>query len=67
MSNEEHLEEILYKAHKKGFYEELFHVANQIQKQNPKIGLYENDIELLSIALKKNLKIKFWHFCQFEG
>jgi hypothetical protein len=51
MSNEEHLEEILYKAHKKGFYEELFYIANQIQKQNPKIGLYEK-IDLAYTQIK---------------
>jgi hypothetical protein len=52
MSNEEHLEEILYKAHKNGFYKELFYIANQIQNQNPKIGLHEK-IDLAYTQIKK--------------
>jgi hypothetical protein len=56
MSNEEHLEEILHKAHENGFYNELLNKVHQIQKDNPMMGVYEKFD--LAYAQVKNEKLQ---------
>ena len=56
MSNEEHLEEILHKAHENGFYNELLNKVHQIQKDNPMMGVYEKFD--LAYAQVKNAKLQ---------
>ena len=51
MSNEEHLEEILHKAHENGFYNELLSKVYQIQNETEQFRSNFIDCVLLYVPL----------------
>jgi len=59
MTNEEHIEEILFEAHESGIKHQVFELVNKLTKENPnqqKVNIYE---KALMIAKKKKEELVY--------